>query len=103
MQSGTTLSKQPITVLLVDDHAHWRRCLSSMLLDAWPQYRIVGEAADGLQAVRQADVLDPDLIVMDIGLPVLNGIEAARRILARRPASKILFVSQQMSRDVLQS
>jgi len=88
---------------VVDDHAQWRRYLCSILLQAPARWQIVGEAADGLEAVHQADALDPDLILLDIGLPVLNGIEAARRILARRPHSRVLFVSQQMSRDVLQA
>src|SRR4051812_14360948 len=103
MQSGTTLSKHPSTVLVVDDHAQWRRYLCSMLLRAPGEWQIVGEAADGQEAVRRAESLDPDLILMDIGLPGLNGIEAASRILARRPGSRILFVSQQMSRDVLRA
>jgi CheY-like chemotaxis protein len=64
--------------------------------------QIVGETADGLEAVRKAEELQPDLVVLDIGLPSLNGIEAARRIRKFSPESKILFVSQESSGDVVQ-
>ena len=64
--------------------------------------QIVGEASDGLEAVQKAEELQPDLIVLDIGLPTLNGIEAARRIRKLSPESKILFVSQESSADVVQ-
>ncbi len=64
--------------------------------------QLVGEVSDGLQAVRTAEELQPDLIVLDIGLPSLNGIEAARRIRKLSPISKILFVSQESSADVVQ-
>jgi DNA-binding NarL/FixJ family response regulator len=66
------------------------------------ELQIVGEAADGLEAVREAEELQPDLIVLDLGLPTLNGIEAARRIRKLSPKSKILFVSQESSADVVQ-
>jgi DNA-binding response OmpR family regulator len=64
--------------------------------------QIVGESADGLEAVQKAEELQPDLVVFDIGLPSLNGIEAARRIRELSPESKILFVSQESSGDVVQ-
>lgn len=64
--------------------------------------QIVGETADGLEAVQKAEELQPDLVVLDIGLPSLNGIEAARRIRKLSPESKILFVSQESSGDVVQ-
>jgi DNA-binding NarL/FixJ family response regulator len=64
--------------------------------------QIVGEVADGLEVVRKAQELPPDLILLDIGLPVLNGIEAARQIRRLAPESKILFLSQGSSADVVQ-
>lgn len=64
--------------------------------------QIVGEAADGLEAVQKAVELKPDLILMDIGLPSLNGLEAARRILGLVPESKIIFLSQESSADMVQ-
>jgi DNA-binding NarL/FixJ family response regulator len=62
--------------------------------------QVIGEASDGLQAVQQAQELQPDLILLDIGLPTLNGIEAARRIRKVSPASKILFVSENRSAGI---
>ena len=63
--------------------------------------QIIGEAADGLEAVQKAIEMKPDLILMDIGLPSLNGLEAARRILEFVPESKIIFLSQESSTDVI--
>lgn len=65
--------------------------------------QIIGEASDGLEAVQKAEQLQPDLVVLDIGLPTLNGIEAARRIRKLCPASRILFVSQESSADIMQA
>jgi CheY-like chemotaxis protein len=64
--------------------------------------RVIGVASDGLEAVQKAEELQPDLIVLDIGLPSLNGIEVARQIRKLSPRSKILFVSQESSADVVQ-
>jgi len=62
---------------------------------------MVGEVTDGLEAVQRAEELHPDLIVLDIGLPSLNGIEVARRVRKVSPKSKILFMSQESSADVV--
>jgi len=64
--------------------------------------QVIGEASDGLEAVRKAEELQPDLILMDVGLPTLNGIEAARQIRKLSAKSRILFVSQESSADVVQ-
>ena len=61
--------------------------------------RVIGVASDGLEAVQKAEELQPDLILLDIGLPSLNGIEVARQIRKLSPKSKILFVSQESSAD----
>ena len=61
---------------------------------------IVGVASDGLQATQKAEELQPDVILLDVGLPKLNGIEAARRIRKVAPNSKILFLSQEVDVDV---
>ena len=87
-----------IRVLLVDDHESWR-CYVSLALQKHPQLQIVGEAGDGFEAVQKAETLKPDLIVLDVGLPTLSGIEAARRIYTFAPHSKILFLSEHRSRD----
>jgi len=88
-----------VRVLVVDDNEPWRRFFS-MTLRKRPDLRVISEASDGLEAVQQAQQLQADLILLDIGLPRLNGIEAARRIREVSPASKILFVSENRSVDV---
>jgi DNA-binding NarL/FixJ family response regulator len=87
--------------LVVDDYEPFRRFVFSMLEQA-PELQIVGQASDGLEAVYKAEELQPDLIVLDLALPTLNGIEAARRIRKLSPESKILFVSQESSADIVQ-
>jgi len=67
-----------------------------------PDLQVVGEVSDGMDAVRKAAELQPDLILMDIGLPSLNGIEAARQIRKLDPEPKIIFLSQESSADVVQ-
>ena len=86
--------------LIVDDHEPFRRFVCS-ILGSIPDLRIIGEASDGLEAVQKAEKLNPDLILLDIGLPKLNGIEAAHRILRLVPAAKILFVSQENDKEVV--
>jgi DNA-binding NarL/FixJ family response regulator len=86
-------------VLVVDDFEPWRGLLRSLLGEK-PELQIVSEVADGLDAVREAGELQPDLILLDIGLPSLNGIEVARRIRTQAPNSKIIFVSENYSADM---
>ena len=93
------MDKSPIRVLLVEDYEPWRRYLSSMVREQ-PGLQVIGEVSDGLEAVHKAAALQPDLILLDIGLPSVNGIEAARQIRRLAPASKILFVSENRSVDI---
>jgi DNA-binding NarL/FixJ family response regulator len=88
-----------VRVLVVDDFEPFRRFVCATLEQS-PNLQIVGEVTDGLEAVHRAEELQPDLILMDIGLPSLNGIEAARRIRELSPESKILFVSENRSGEV---
>ena len=90
-----------IRVLVVDDYEPFRRFFCSTLRRK-ADLQIIGEMSDGLEAVRKAEELQPDLIVLDIGLPSLNGIEVARRLRKLSPHSRILFVSQETSTDVIQ-
>jgi DNA-binding NarL/FixJ family response regulator len=94
-------SASSIRVLVVEDFEPFRRFVCSTLTKR-PEMQIVGEASDGLEAVQKAEEVQPDLIVLDVGLPTLNGIEAARRIRKLSPRSKILFVSQESSADVVE-
>ena len=89
-----------VRVVVVEDHEQFRRFICSTLEKA-PELQVVGIVSDGLAAVQKAEELQPDLILLDIGLPTLNGIEAARRIRKLSPQSKILFVSQESSADVV--
>lgn len=88
-------------LLVVEDYEPFRRFVWSML-EKRTELQVIGEALDGLEAVRKAEELQPDLILLDVGLPTLNGIEAARRIRKLSSESKILFVSQESSADVVQ-
>ena len=90
-----------VRVLVVDDFEPFRRFVCSTL-GKRRDLQVIGEASDGLEAVRKAEELKPDLIVLDIGLPTLNGIEVARRIRKLCPECKILFMSQVSSADVAQ-
>jgi DNA-binding NarL/FixJ family response regulator len=81
-----------VRILLVDDFERFRSFTSS-LLRKQPGFQIVGDASDGPEAVQKAEELKPDLVVLDIGLPKLNGIEAARQIRLVSPDSKILFLT----------
>jgi DNA-binding NarL/FixJ family response regulator len=94
------LKTSSVRILVVDDYIPFRKFVCSTL-EKRPELRVIGEASDGLEAVQKAEELQPDLIALDIGLPILNGIEAARRICALAPRSKILFVSQESSDDVV--
>ena len=82
-----------VRVLVVDDYERFRRFVCSKLEQS-PDFQIVGEASDGLEAVQKAEKLQPDLIFLDIGLPELNGIEACHRMCSVVPAAKIIFVTQ---------
>jgi len=91
----------PITVLVVDDFEPFRRFVCP-ILEREAGLRVVGEASDGLEGVQKIEELQPDLILLDIGLPGLNGIEVARRVGKLAPHARILFISQESSFDVVQ-
>jgi DNA-binding NarL/FixJ family response regulator len=90
-----------VRVLVVDDFERFRRFVCSTL-GTRRDLQVIGEASDGLEAVRKAEELKPDLIVLDIGLPTLNGMEVARQIRKSCPQCKILFLSQESSAYVVQ-
>jgi len=86
---------------VVDDNERWRRFFSTTVQKR-PELQVIGEASDGLEAVQKAQQLQPELILLDIGLPTINGIEAARRIREISPTCKILFVSENRSFDIVE-
>lgn len=94
------LTEASIRVLVVEDQAPYREFELSVL-HSRPEFQIIAQADDGAEAVRIAEEIRPDLILLDIGLPRLNGIDAARRILQLCPQSRILFVSQESSHEVV--
>ena len=91
-----------VRTLVVDDFSSFRRRVCWMLEEN-PEVRLIGEAADGAEAVQKAVEFQPDLILLDSDLPKLSGIEAARQIRKVVPKSKILFVSQDSNPEVVQA
>ena len=83
---------KPIRILLADDHTVMRRGLR-LLLESQPGFHVVAEAADGRQAVEQAEALQPDVAVIDITMPNLSGIEAAQRIASACPRTAVVILS----------
>jgi len=88
-------------VLVAEDSAPFWEFIRSTLAER-PDVQVICDVADGLEAVQKAELLEPDLVLLDIGLPTLNGIEAARQIRKLAPESKIIFVSQESSCEVVQ-
>jgi DNA-binding NarL/FixJ family response regulator len=82
----------PITLLLADDHAVVRRGFSMILAAQWDM-KVLAEVSNGREAVEQAEALQPDVVVMDVTMPELNGIEATRRLLKLSPRSRVLALS----------
>jgi DNA-binding NarL/FixJ family response regulator len=94
------MTTRTVRILLADDFEPWRGFVAS-LLQKNPEWQIICEVSDGLEAVQKAKEFQPDLVVLDIGLPKLNGIEAALSIRKVAPESKILFASENRSSEVL--
>jgi len=86
---------------VVDDYEPWRKFYSTVL-GKQSCLQIIGYASDGLEAVQRAQELQPDLILLDIGLPTLNGVDAVRQIREVSRTSKILFVSENRSVDIIE-
>jgi DNA-binding NarL/FixJ family response regulator len=89
-------------VLVVDDYEPWRRHIEASLRGQ-PHWQIVGEAGDGLEAIATARAVRPDLVLLDVGLPGVNGIQAAGQIRAVDPDVPILFISEHRSWDIVQA
>ena len=89
-------------ILVVDDFLAWQRFVS-VLLRGESDLQIISSVSDGLEAVRKTKESRPDLILMDLSLPVMNGIAATRQIRAHAPASKVLFLSEHRDTDLIQT
>ncbi len=86
-------------VLIVDDHEIFRRGLRA-LLEPSVEWQICGEAVDGLDAMEQCKSLDPDIVIMDVSMPRLNGLEATRLIRKENPKSQIVIITQHDSPQI---
>jgi len=87
-------------VLVVEDHAAFRRVVCELLQES-AAVQIVGEAADGLDAVRKAEALQPDVVVLDVNLPTMSGLEVASHIRAVVPSAKVIFITVELSLEVM--
>jgi len=90
------------SILVVDDVKVWRDAVCR-ILGTRPGLQVIAQAADGEEAVQLAEELKPDLIVLDIGLPKLDGLHAAAQISKLSPASKVIFLSQENDPDTVQA
>lgn len=90
-----------VRVLIVDDSQPWR-CAVCLLLKQNLDLALICECSDGLEAVRKSEDLQPDLVLLDIGLPNLNGLEAARQVRKVSPGSRILFLTSYDDPEYLQ-
>jgi DNA-binding NarL/FixJ family response regulator len=91
---------QILRILIVEDYEPFRRFVSLSLRHR-ADFQIIGEASDGLEAIQKAEELQPDLILLDLGLPTMDGIVVAKRARKVAPQAKLLFVSQESSSDVI--
>ncbi len=88
-----------IRLLLVDDHRMLRETLKRSMLDEG--FEVVGEASDGLEGVEMAAALQPDVVLMDVTMPEIDGVEATRRIVEARPESRVIMLTMHADQDVL--
>src|SRR6266436_4109723 len=95
------MQSSSVRILVVEDFVPFRQFICKTLAK-WPNSQVICEVSDGQEAVQKAEELKPDLILLDIGLPTLDGFAAARQIRKLAPECRIIFVSQESSIDVVQ-
>jgi len=96
------MERSSIRLIVVEDFAPFRQFICKTLAK-WPNLQVICEVSDGQEAVQKAEELKPDLVLLDIGLPSLNGIEAARQIRKLAPEAEIIFVTQESSPELVQA
>jgi len=96
------MGESRLRILIVDDHEIFRRGLRTVL-ETRPDFAICGEATDGLDAIEKTKALDPDVIVMDVSMPRVDGLQAMRIIREQAPRSKVLMLSQHDSTFMLEA
>ena len=96
-ETGLRISR--VRILLADDHEGWRAQVR-LFLRMRPHWQVVSDAGDGLEAIWKAAELRPDVVLMDVEMPSLNGIEAAKRIRQNSPDSRVIFVTQNSDQDI---
>jgi PleD family two-component response regulator len=101
-ETGRPHSRKKVGVLLVDDHQVVRQGLAALLKDT-PDVRVVGEAANGAEAVELAERLAPDVVLMDMSMPVMNGVEATRLITQRYPGMRVVGLSALAETELVRS
>jgi DNA-binding NarL/FixJ family response regulator len=99
--STATPTDRRLRVLIADDHPVIRKSVRS-ILEQYPRYEIIGEAVDGAKAIEEAQRLKPDVIVLNVNMPVLNGLEAAREINMKVPHSAIVMLSLNADERLIQ-
>jgi len=90
------------SVLIVDDFPGWRARVREILA-AHPEWKVISEASDGRRAVQEASELQPDIVVLDVALPGLNGIETAKMIRQKSPKSRIVFLTQDDDSEIMKA
>jgi DNA-binding NarL/FixJ family response regulator len=88
-------------IVVVDDFPAWRDTLRQVL--SRPGWRLVGEARDGPGAIAKASQIQPDIVILDIGMPGINGIEVAKQIRRNCPQTRIIFLTQQTDEDIMEA